>query len=847
MDSEIHNTHILSSSSGEGQNNNEKTNTEQKLSTKKEEQIQNEQPNRKINIKELFKTILERKEINKVNDLEESNEEEEIEPDNEMIKYFKNMNKFKDKRKNITDNLKDWIFQRKNMKQINAEKLEFMAEKNKNKIEIGTEMSNEIGMNAFNENNENNENQDICNTNKENNIEDINNIDMKEENQENKDFNLNENNNNNDNDNSLNKDLNNNEALSGKINDTNFLDSEISENRKPMNNYEQSNFNFFVIDKNMENKRGNSEDSKDDREIKNQSDDNNFDSSEDIELLNEINNNKKKKLVKKGKDLNNKVKNKKYTQNKFYNNTTSKSRGKKLIENYKKPSKNKYNNLYERSKSNSKNKYSYNNKNKNIYKNKTIKSKENEKNQNQKLKNRGLYERNIKNKNNSNSIKKKSNKKDTIIVRNIKTQTNQKRNKIRTTGNISTKNFKNEKLFGFSSPKNQIKKRKTEIYIPIPRKCYFTKKTITMNKEQFALLNKKIQLMKDKNKIFRHKRNDNNPILANNKFLSGINLYDEMNNKNYNDLEYENNNSQNNYNNLDLSRSNNQRTFINRGDFNNYMNNRLISPNILINRDIAKNLNRKKKYHQKLTDIPLSPYLLNKFNIKQKPLNKSNSSINFFNSSNKKSNKFPTIMNNNHNSLKSSNSNLNQQNDINLNIFKTNTIFNFNPKNNVNIPYLKNRNIDRIQSSNMNYYHHNNLKSIEVSTPISVDYPNKLNIDMKSFHFSKKIHQDDKGYGKHFGNEKDCPICQSLSMKSDYLMKNMNHYNDFIKKRDQNTIKNNKEQFLHELKMPNTKSQKMEANIIREIKHFINTTKKNENMENNGQNDASLINAYFGL
>jgi len=62
------------------------------------------------------------------------------------------MNKFKDKRKNITDNLKDWIFQRKNMKQINAEKLEFMAEKNKNKIEIGTEMSNEIGMNAFNEN-----------------------------------------------------------------------------------------------------------------------------------------------------------------------------------------------------------------------------------------------------------------------------------------------------------------------------------------------------------------------------------------------------------------------------------------------------------------------------------------------------------------------------------------------------------------------------------------------------------------------------------------------------------------------------------------------------------------------
>ena len=68
-----------------------------------------------------------------------------------------------------------------------------------------------------------------------------------------------------------------------------------------------------------------------------------------------------------------------------------------------------------------------------------------------------------------------------------------------------------------------------------------------------------------------------------------------MNNKNYNDLEYENNNSQNNYNNLDLSRSNNQRTFINRGDFNNYMNNRLISPNILILRisDINNLYNKK--------------------------------------------------------------------------------------------------------------------------------------------------------------------------------------------------------------------------------------------------------------
>ena len=84
-------------------------------------------------------------------------------------------------------------------------------------------------------------------------------------------------------------------------------------------------------------------------------------------------------------------------------------------------------------------------------------------------------------------------------------------------------------------------------------------------------------------------------------------------------------------------------------------------------------------------------------------------------------------------------------------------------------------------------------------------------------------------------------------MKCNYNMKNMHYYHQFIKQRDQDTIKLNKEQFLQELKQPNTKSQKMEADIMKEIKQFINYSKKAENMNNNFQDDASIINSYFGL
>ena len=397
---------------------------------------------------------------------------------------------------------------------------------------------------------------------------------------------------------------------------------------------------------------------------------------------------------------------------------------------------------------------------------------------------------------------------------------------------------------------------KREIRLPIQRNCYFSRTVIEMDNDEFDLLNKKIKIAKEKNKIFRHQRNEINPMFENNYYMGGMNYNDDINNRKFIDLDYENNNTQNFLNNIDISKSNNnQRTFMNRGDLNNYMNNRLVSPSILINRHINRNMQNKKNFPKRLTDIPLSPYLLNKYNMIQKPLNKSNSAINLFNNnnnSNKKSNnKFPSITNN-HNSLKSGNSNMysqNIQNDSNYNFSKTNPIFNFNPKNNNNvfIPIIKNRPIEGIKSANNQKIENSNFKSIDLPSPVSVDIPNKITLDMKNFHNAKKFHVGDKGYGRHYGNEKDCPVCQSVSMKSNYNMKNFHHYHDFIKQRDQNTIKMNKQQFLHELKQPHTKSQKREADIMREIKQFINYTRKTENIGNIDPNDASIINAYFGV
>ena len=295
-----------------------------------------------------------------------------------------------------------------------------------------------------------------------------------------------------------------------------------------------------------------------------------------------------------------------------------------------------------------------------------------------------------------------------------------------------------------------------------------------------------------------------------------------------------------------------QKKFFNTRAFNNNMNNRLVSPNILISKNINKNRNNKNQYQKKLTDIPLSPYLLSKFNLKN-PLNKSNSVMNVLSNNNNKknSNKFPNI--NQSNLMKnSSSSNINTggggSNDINLNFFKTDTIFNYQPKNNIFIPIVSNKRIDSVKSTNTQKLKNNNLKTSEMSTPLSVQPETKLTFDIKAFHNLKKNHHE-KGYGKHYGSEKECPICQSILMKNNYLMKNMNNYNDILRHKDLERIKLNKEQFLQELKKPNSRVQREEASIIRQIKQFLGTTtKKNNFLENsNDQDEENVINAYFGL
>ena len=323
------------------------------------------------------------------------------------------------------------------------------------------------------------------------------------------------------------------------------------------------------------------------------------------------------------------------------------------------------------------------------------------------------------------------------------------------------------------------------------------------------------------------------------------NNYSNYYNNNYPKKNFNNYNNYNNSNDFENNyRPNNeQNKLFNSKIFNNYMNNRLVSPEILI----SKNRNRSSinKNSKRFVDMPLSPYLQSKFIFKN-PINKNNSVINMTN--NKKNNKFPSI--NQHNLAKnasSSNIDIDNINDINLNFIKTNTIFNYQPKNNIFIPIVSNKRVDSIKSAHTQKLKNNNIKTTEISSPLSNEHQNKLIFDIKSFHNLKKGTHD-KGYGKHYGNEKECPICQSILMKNNYLMKNMNPYNDIIKMKDNERIKSNKEQFLQDLKKPNSKIQKEEANIIRQIRYFLNSSKKANNNENNNANDeGNVINAYFGV
>ena len=138
MESERHNTHLLSNSSEEDKYNLDKTNLDMVISKHSEVENPNIHPNNKIDIKDIFKNLTER-EDNKIIYLDENDEgnEEEKNDNKEEIHYHKNMNKKKDNRKNITQNLKDWINKKKQVQQVNTENFELVSENKEIKVEEG--------------------------------------------------------------------------------------------------------------------------------------------------------------------------------------------------------------------------------------------------------------------------------------------------------------------------------------------------------------------------------------------------------------------------------------------------------------------------------------------------------------------------------------------------------------------------------------------------------------------------------------------------------------------------------------------------------------------------------------
>ena len=314
--------------------------------------------------------------------------------------------------------------------------------------------------------------------------------------------------------------------------------------------------------------------------------------------------------------------------------------------------------------------------------------------------------------------------------------------------------------------------------LPIGKICYFSKKNIEVDSKTFALLNEKIKMKankinskykKNQSQIFNKKNMDDDENFNFENFSKDFPFFYKLNN------------------------NNESNKCANTSAFNNYMNNRLISAEILLNKNRNRStISNKNKNKKKIMEAPVSPYLQNKFFYKNKT-NKNNSSLNLINKKSK--NTFPII--------------------------KQNCL-----------------------SKNLN----NNAKSSDLSRPISFEPHNKLAFDLKFIHNLRKSNNE-RGYGKHYGNEKDCPVCQSILMKNNYIMKQMNNYKDLDKYLDNEQIKNNKEQFLQDLKKPYSKLQQEEENIIRQIKYFLNSSKKsNYSNDNNKRSDdyVNLINAYFG-
>ena len=273
MEGERHDTHILSYSSVEEQNKIDKINTELKLSIQQESEDNNNIiPFQKIKIKDLFKN-LDKREKNQIVEFEEN--EEGIVINEEEIKYMKNLKKKNNLRKNISNNLKDWIDKRKQMQEINTENFELIENKtdtkNINDESIkneGTQTHNKFENGANEENNSKTSNIDS---------DQIGNPSNKETNEANKDSNLNENN---------------------EESDDNDLDNNKYKGKNKK--YNESNFNFYLLHNQKEENKSENE--------------NNFNSSEESNYLKE-NDYDDKKTKRKGISIKKKSKNNSLNKN----------------------------------------------------------------------------------------------------------------------------------------------------------------------------------------------------------------------------------------------------------------------------------------------------------------------------------------------------------------------------------------------------------------------------------------------------------------------------------------------------------------------------------------------------
>lgn len=396
------------------------------------------------------------------------------------------------------------------------------------------------------------------------------------------------------------------------------------------------------------------------------------------------------------------------------------------------------------------------------------------------------------------------------------------KNKISSFGN---KNYKEKMEYGKQNPQN-LEGQKQNIVNNSPLNV-FTK--LQGNKNTLSYLFKSRDNKNENNisSLSQKKMTQDNFDKGQNNYDKESNIKYKIYNSNKNNEENQNNKSQYLNNNIPEKAEKN-----NNNNFGIFPSNRLISANFLFDRSYKK-IKSKKKNENKT----ISPYLSNII-ISKRALKKSYSNSNLL--TNRVRNLKQNYFRNSQNMITNQFGNINNNNDINLNFYKTNSIFNFIPKNNSLIPFISKARESKLKSA----YLSNKIKDKKGSISVLPIEESKNNVKVY-----KSTHNSKRGFGKHYGKEKECPICQSMSIKSNYLMKNMNNYIDLKKQKDWSMIKIRKEQFLQSLKHTQKKKKNEMDLIIKEIKDYLFYTTMNKDnkvfLNKDLGRQASFINEYF--